>query len=118
MGVGAGIAASYGIDQGVDYVERRIHANVQRAIATTAGPLQQGQSARWQVEEKLPLTEKSGTLEIGRSFGGTIPCKDVVFKVDDDEHQVFVATICLNDRGTWVWATAEPSIHRWGGLQE
>jgi hypothetical protein len=118
LGAVVGFGVSYGVDQGVKYVERRIEGNVQIAIAETAGPLAIGQSASWQVPETLPLTSKSGTVEVARSFGEAIPCKDIVFTdADDSDHHVFASTICRNDQGIWVWALAEPSVHRWGFLQ-
>jgi hypothetical protein len=118
LGAVVGFGVSYGVDQGVKYVERRIEGNVQIAIAETAGPLTVGQAASWQVEETLPLSSKSGTVELARSFGEAIPCKDVVFTdADDSDHHVFTSTICRNDQGIWVWALAEPSVHRWGFLQ-
>ena len=118
LGAVVGFGVSYGVDQGVKYVERRIEGNVQIAIAETAGLLADGQSAPWNAPEKLPLSGKSGTVEVARSFGETIPCKDIVFTdADDNDHHIFTTTICRNDLGTWVWALAEPSVHRWGYLQ-
>ncbi len=118
LGAAVGFGVSYGVDQGVKYVERRIEGNVQIAIAETAGPLAIGQSASWNAPETLPLAGKSGTVEVARSFGEAIPCKDIVFTdADDSDHHVFTSTICRNDQGIWVWALAEPSIHRWGYLQ-
>jgi hypothetical protein len=118
LGAVVGFGVSYGVDQGVKYVERRIEGNVQIAIAETAGPLADGQSAPWNAPETLPLSGKSGTVEVARSFGEAIPCKDIVFTdADDRDHHVFTTTICRNDQGVWVWALGEPSIHRWGYLQ-
>ena len=118
LGAVVGFGVSYGVDQGVKYVERRIEQNVQIAIAETAAPLNVGQSASWRVPETLPLTGKSGTVEVARTFGDAIPCKDIVFTdAGDEEHHVYTTQICRNDLGTWVWALAEPSVHRWGYLQ-
>ena len=118
LGAVVGFGVSYGVDQGVKYVERRIAQNVQIAIAETAAPLAVGQSAPWQVPETLPLSGKSGTVEVARTFGEGIPCKDIVFTdAGDEDHHVFTTQICQNDQGTWVWALAEPSVHRWGALQ-
>src|SRR6516164_101085 len=64
LGAVVGFGVSYGVDQGVKYVERRIEQNVQIAIAETAAPLNVGQSATWQVPETLPLSSKSGTVEV------------------------------------------------------
>ncbi len=116
VGAIIGLAVSYGVDQGVKYGERLIAANVQRAIATTGGPLAIGQSAHWRVTEDLPFSGREGTVEVARSFGDAIPCKDVVFTVDDEKN-VYVTTICQNKDGEWRWALAEPTVHRWGDLQ-
>ncbi|MBP2299701.1 hypothetical protein [Azospirillum picis] len=116
LGLIAGAGASYGIDQGVKYAERRITDNVHHAVAAAAGPLGVGQSAAWRVEEKLPMSGKSGTVEVARTFGAAIPCKDVVFTVDDAP-DLTVTTICQRKDGHWQWALAEPATRRWGSLQ-
>jgi hypothetical protein len=59
---------------------------------------------------------RSGTVEVARTFGQAIACKDVIFAVEGD-HGVYTTTVCRNDEGAWTWAEAEPSIHRWGYLQ-
>jgi hypothetical protein len=120
-GVAAGVAVAYGVDQGVKYGERRVQDNVQSAIATTSGPLDVGQSAAWRVPDepmikKLPFKGRSGNVEVARTFGQAIPCKDVIFTVEGD-HGVYTTTVCRNDEGAWMWAQGEPSIHRWGNLQ-
>lgn len=116
FGAIAGVGVAYGADQGVKYVERRIHENVQITIADAAGPLEVGEGASWHVDAKLPFSGRSGTLEVARAFGDVIPCKEIIFTVDDD-HNVYTTTVCLNDQGNWTWAAAEPSTHRWGPLQ-
>lgn len=116
VGTAAGIGAGLGIDWSIKYAEREIHRNAQDAIAQAAGPLIVGQSARWNIDHWLPLWEKHGTVEIARSFGEAIPCKDAVFTVDDND-DVYVTTVCQDKKGTWRWALAEPTVDRWGSLQ-
>lgn len=116
VGTAAGIGAGIGIDVGIKYAEREIHRNAQDAVAVAAGPLAVGQSARWNVDGWLPLTDRHGTVEIARSFGKAIPCKDVIFSVDDDDN-FYVTTVCADRKGTWRWALAEPTVDRWGALQ-
>jgi hypothetical protein len=53
---------------------------------------------------------------VARSFGAAIPCKDIVFTVEDDG-DLYAATLCRNGAGPWRWATAEPTVRRWGTLQ-
>jgi hypothetical protein len=116
VGLVAGVATAYGFDQGVKYGERRTHGNVQQAIADAAGPLGIGEAAAWEVTEELPLSGRSGTVQVARSFGVAIPCKDIVFTVEDDG-DLYAATLCRNGIGPWRWATAEPTVQRWGTLQ-
>ncbi|MBP2295782.1 hypothetical protein [Azospirillum rugosum] len=116
LGLLAGAGASYGIDQGVKYAERRITDNVHHAVAAAAGPLDVGQATTWRVEETLPLSGKSGTVQVARSFGAAIPCKDVVFTLDDTP-DLTVTTVCRGKDGRWQWALAEPATRRWGSLQ-
>jgi hypothetical protein len=116
VGTFAGIGAGIGIDAGIKYAERRIHRNAQDAVAIAAGPLKVGQSARWNVDTWLPLSERHGTVEVARSFGSAIACKDVVFTVDDDDG-LYVTTVCRDKKGAWQWALAEPTTDRWGSLQ-
>lgn len=116
VGTAAGIGAGIGLDAGIKYVERRIHHTAQDAVAHAAGPLAVGQSARWNIDQWLPLTDRHGTVEIARSFGSAIPCKDAVFTVDDDDN-LYVTTVCRDKRGIWRWALAEPTTDRWGSLQ-
>ena len=117
VGTFAGIGAGLGLDAVIKYAQREIHRNAQDAIAYAAGPLPVGQSARWNVEEKaLPPFGRHGTVEVARSFGAAIPCKDVVFTVDDDDN-TYVSTVCTDKHGIWRWALAEPTVDRWGSLQ-
>ena len=116
VGAAAGIGAGVGLDVSIKYAERRVHGNVQDAVAQAAGPLAVGQSARWYVNHWLPLTEKRGTVETARNFGSSIPCKDIVFTVDGDDN-LYVSTVCRDKHGGWRWALAEPTVDRWGSLQ-
>jgi hypothetical protein len=116
VGLIVGVAAGYGVDQGVKYGARRIQGNVQNAIAEAAGPLEIGASTSWEVAERLPITRRTGTVEVARAFGQAIPCKDIVFTVAG-EPDLYTATLCRNGDGPWRWATAEPTVHRWGSLQ-
>lgn len=116
FGIIAGVAASLAVDEGGKYVERRVHENVQDAVAQAAGPLDNGESAIWSVDEALPLSRRFGTVQVVRGFGTAIPCKDIVFTVED-EPDFYIATVCRNRNGIWRWAVAEPTIRRWDGLQ-
>jgi hypothetical protein len=116
LGIVLAIVVGYGVDQGVKFGERQMQLNVQNAIAAAAGPLDVGKAAPWQVPEDLPLFGRSGTVQVARSVGEAIPCKDVVFTVGESP-EPFFTTICEAPGGAWRWATAEPSVGRWGTLQ-
>lgn len=116
IGTAVGVGAGIGLDAVIKYGERRIQRNAQNAIADAAAPLAIGQSAHWHINHWLPLTQKNGTVEAARNYGTIIPCKDVVFTVNDDDN-VYVTTVCKSKRGIWRWALAEPTVDRWGMLQ-
>jgi hypothetical protein len=116
VGFLAGIGAGYAVDQGVKYGEREMQANAQQAIADTAGPLEEGKGATWEVTDATPFFGRSGTVQVARAFGEAIPCKDAVFTVGD-KPELFVTTICRDRSDRWRWAIAEPTVQRWGALQ-
>jgi len=116
VGLIAGAAVGYAVDAGVKYGEREIQDNQQQAIADTAGPLEPGKGGEWQVTDSFPVSERSGMVEVARAFGEAIPCKEVVFNVAEDP-EFFTGTICRDKAERWRWASAEPSIRRWGTLQ-
>jgi hypothetical protein len=121
----AATAAAIGIGaqsialEGVHYLQRRVHRTEQQAIAVTAGPLDRGGVVNWAVSHSLPLEDNEhGQLTVSRVFGsGSLVCKEIVFSVvNKNRSEFYVATICWNGN-SWAWATAEPAVARWGGLQ-
>jgi hypothetical protein len=105
--------------EGVHYLERRVHRAEQDAIAAAAGPLQPGAIAPWSIRHSLPIEDNEhGQLVVSRLIGGgPLLCKEIVFSVDASKRRDFyVATVCRSDQ-TWSWASAEPAVPRWGGLQ-
>jgi len=113
--------------EGVKYVTRRVHRTEQDAIAAAAGPLEPGTVGVWFVRHSLPIEDDAnGQLVVSREFGaGSFQCKEVVFSVDritrrappdKPERAFYITTIC-RDGEAWLWALAEPSTERWGGLQ-
>jgi hypothetical protein len=114
-GVVAGVAAAFALNEGVRYGDRAVRDEMQTAVATTAGRLEVGAAAPWSVTSLLPPTGRHGIVQVVRSLGEAIPCKEVVFTGDPDE-DFFVTTICRGASG-WRWAAAEPTVRRWGGLQ-
>jgi hypothetical protein len=109
--------------EGVRYLQRRVHRTEQNAIATAAGKLEAGAVARWSVAHSLPLEDDArGQVVVSRVFGAeSFRCKEIVFSVETTQKGLlkqafFVATVC-RDGDTWRWASAEPAVARWGGLQ-
>lgn len=122
-GIGLGVQAA--AQAGLQYAERKVHAEEQDAIAQAAGPLDIGAVARWQVKHSVPIEDdEHGRVTVSRLIGGDgLNCKEVVFSVDSPKagsagaaSQFFVTTIC-SDSGRWRWASAEPATARWGALQ-
>ena len=121
----AAVAAAIGLGaqsvalEGAHYLERRVHRAEQDAIATAAGPLVPGAVGQWSIKHSLPLEDdEKGQLVVSRMIGsGTFLCKEIVFSVDTKKRRDFyVATVCRAG-DTWQWASAEPAVARWGGLQ-
>jgi uncharacterized protein YceK len=121
----AAVAAAIGLGtqsvalEGVHYLERRVHRAEQDAIATAAGSLALNAVAAWSIRHNLPIEDdEHGHLVVTRVLGnGNMLCKEIVFSVDAKKRRDFyVATVCRSS-DTWKWASAEPAVPRWGGLQ-
>lgn len=119
-----GLGAQSLAREGVRYLQRRVHRTEQDAIAGVAGGLEPGSVARWSVSHTLPLEDDArGDVVVSRVLGaGTFHCKEIVFSVETtrwrEMHRAFyVAMICQDGNRAWRWASAEPSVGRWGGLQ-
>ena len=114
--------------EGLKYAVRRVHRTEQDAIAAAAGPLPPGAAAPWSVSHSLPLEDdEAGQVAVSRAFGtGAFRCKEVVFSVDAvvkggtvravPQRSFYTAAVC-QDGAAWRWASAEPAVARWGGLQ-
>lgn len=121
----AAVAAAIGLGaqsvalEGVHYLERRVHLAEQEAIATAAGPLEPGQIASWSIHHDIPIeANEHGQLVVSRVIGSNpLLCKEIVFSVDaKKQRRFYVATVCRGTK-TWSWASAEPAVARWDGLQ-
>jgi hypothetical protein len=121
----AAVAAAVGLGtqsialEGAHYLERRVHNAEQDAIASAAAPLVPGAVAPWSIKHSLPLEDdEKGQLVVSRMIGsGALLCKEIVFSVDTRKRRDFyVATVCRAG-DSWKWASAEPAVARWGGLQ-
>jgi hypothetical protein len=121
----AAVAAAIGLGaqsvalEGVHYLQRRVHRAEQDAIATAAGPLNLNGVAPWSIRHTIPIEDNEhGQLVVSRVLGnGKMLCKEIIFSVDAKKRRDFyVATVCRSN-DTWKWASAEPAVPRWGGLQ-
>jgi hypothetical protein len=123
VAAGIGLGAQAGARAGVDYEERRIQRTTQDRIAQAAGPLQLGEVASWQTEQRAPFAGgEQGRVSVSRVLTvATVECKEIVFSVDGRDDGVprsafYVAMVC-REGAAWRWASAEPATARWGGLQ-
>ena len=123
--VGLGVTSL--ANEGLRYVERRVHRNEQDAIAAAAGPLEPGAVARWSIRHTLPIErDEHGDVTVSRVFGsGAITCKEVVFSVETTRsgtvrRAFYITNLCRDGQanGTaWRWAAAEPATERWSSMQ-
>ena len=119
IGFGVGVATIAVADYTLKRVTRSWHQGEQDAIAAAAGDLQSGARAPWRIVHSLPLGNEHGELEVVRQIDNPLaPCKEVAFSVVDDGEPPawYTAAICRHGE-QWKWASAEPSVERWGFLQ-
>jgi hypothetical protein len=122
VATGIGLGVQSAALAGVQYAERRIHAQEQNEIARVAGTLDNGAVGRWKSVHDVPLEpDEQGDVTISRTISrAPLNCKEIVFSVDPakagEERAFYVATVC-QDGKAWKWASAEPATERWGSLQ-
>ena len=118
IGLGVNAAAL----AGVKALEKRVHGSEQQTIASAAGPLGVGATARWAARHPTRIeADEHGEVTVSRLIeAGGAACKEVVFSVERGgkapDRAVYVTTIC-RDGAVWRWAAAEPATKRWGALQ-
>jgi hypothetical protein len=127
---GIGLGTQAAAIAGVQYLEKRVHAAEQTAIATAAGNVPVGGVATWSIVHQIPIeNDEHGELTVTRDIAPALPaaaglafdCKEIIFSVDTvarkrPQREFYTADVCADD-GTWKWATAEPATARWGSLQ-
>ena len=118
VGIAVGIAVRSGINALVDYLDRRRHRGEQDAIAEAAGAAPIGTARPWEIRHTIPIGNHHGLLQPVREFSTALAtCREIAFTVvDGDDRDLFTTTLC-REGGTWRWASAEPSVDRWGYLQ-
>jgi hypothetical protein len=122
-GFAAGVATSAAADEVVkDYGRSRQHAE-QEEIAAAAAPLSVGGVAHWRIRHIVPLGNEHGRLLVARVFQSALTsCKEIIFSVESSgdspsRGKLYTAALCLQSDARWHWASAEPSVSRWGFLQ-
>ncbi len=127
---GIGLGTQAAAVAGVQYLEKRVHAAEQNAIATAAGATPVGGVAPWRIVHQIPIEDNEhGQVAVTRYLTPNLPsgdappfdCKEIVFSVDTQAHKklqqsFYIADVC-RDGQSWKWATAEPATERWGSLQ-
>jgi hypothetical protein len=127
---GIGLGTQAAAIAGVQYLEKRVHAAEQNAIAGAAGPLDVGEVGSWRIVHQIPIEDdEHGELTVTRMIVADLPsgdgvrfeCKEIIFSVDAMRKEqlrrdFYTADVCL-DGSTWKWASAEPATARWGALQ-
>lgn len=119
IGFGVGVATLAATDYAIKHVSRSWHRGEQDAIAATAGGLEPGGHAPWQVVHSLPIGNEHGTLTVVRQIDTPLAaCRQVIFSVVEDDAPAswYSADICQQG-ARWKWASAEPAVERWGFLQ-
>ncbi|OZI26901.1 hypothetical protein CAL26_02730 [Bordetella genomosp. 9] len=123
VAAGIGLGALAAAQAGVKYVEKNYHEEQQDRIASAAGPLAIGKTAKWESRHAVEIEpDAHGRVTVSRQISaGDLNCKEIVFSVDDvvedkPRSDFYTATIC-EQAGHWKWASAEPATARWGSLQ-
>ncbi len=121
-GLTVAVATNAAVDAGVKYVMKRFSAAEQQEIANAIAQSVPGEERRWRVEQPIPYGNNKGrTIVVSESANALTTCKKALFSVEDtvDDKPVehwYTLDVCKNGQ-YWLWAQAEPSVHRWGSLQ-
>lgn len=127
---GIGLGAQAAATAGVQYLEKRVHAREQAAIADAAANVPVGGVAPWRVVHTLPIEDdQHGELTVVQQFAPDLPtgggpafdCKEIIFSIDTmvkrQPVRNYYTTYVCRDGEVWKWAEAEPATARWGALQ-
>ncbi|MDM0105246.1 hypothetical protein QTH97_09910 [Variovorax sp. J22R24] len=123
VGVAIGIGVQAGVDESVKAAMRYLSREEQDRIAAMVGQMAVGERLPWEVRHPVPYGNKQGEVTVVREFTTPLAaCKEAAFSVEDIDAEPttpspvrFVTTACHGANG-WKWATAEPSVFRWGTL--
>lgn len=121
LGFAVSIATDAAAHAALRYIGRSRQGAEQDAIAIAAGPLTEGERARWEIRHDIPIGNQYGTVQVMRVIDTPIAlCKEIAFSVDESEDpnpkRAWYATFICRKPDTWKWAAAEPAVSRWGYL--
>lgn len=124
VGYGVGMGTRAAVAAGVKYVMRDLHKDEQDVIAGVAGGMGEGETRLWRVEHDLPFgyADENGAVQVTRLIETPLAsCKEILVTIEEGEgakatREIYVGSICRQGE-TWLWASAEPAVERWGSLQ-
>jgi hypothetical protein len=118
VGFAVGVATDAAANYVVRYVGRVRQGAEQDAIAQVAGALPVGAEADWKIEHTIPVGDEHGQLRIVRTIDSPLAeCREVAFSVDEGKARHWFTSDVCKQADTWKWASAEPTVGRWGYLQ-
>ena len=118
VGIAVGIAVRSGVNALSDYLDRRRHRGEQDAIADVAGAAPIGETRAWKIRHTIPYGNEHGLLAPVREFRTPLAtCREIAFTVVDGAERDLLTTSLCREADGWRWASAEPSVARWGYLQ-
>lgn len=119
-GYAIGVTVQAVVDATVKYVLREWKNDQQNVMANAAGELPIGQIRQWQIRHALPVGNERGGIQVVRDIDSPLTrCREVLFTIEQENAPApaYTSLICRQQNGQWKWATAEPSVARWNGLQ-
>jgi hypothetical protein len=112
------VATDAGANFVVRYVGRTRQGAEQDAIAGAVGDLPVGTSANWEIEHTIPIGNEHGRFQVVRIIDSPLAtCKEIAFSVENGDHTSWYTADICKQTDAWKWASAEPSVARWGFLQ-
>lgn len=120
VGYAIGISMQAATNATVKYVMRTWTHEQQQLMADIAGTLPLNQSHSWEVSRMIPYGNERGQLQVVREINNALTsCREVLFSIEPGDSgpvTSYITAICENE-GQWAWATVDPSVNRWWGLQ-
>lgn len=119
IGYTIGISMQAATKAGINYLFRTWTHEQQQAMADLASQLPLGEVHAWEMNRIVHYGSEHGQMKIIREIPNALThCRELVFSVenDDEPSSYYTSSICKNGH-YWAWATVDPSVNRWWGLQ-